>query len=319
MGRKIAMNTEHITQNTQKGQIFIIVLLTLLVISVIVLAVSSRSITDISISRTSEESARAFSAAEAGVEEAVEKIRSETVVLDADIGPITLTNKAAVTYKVSKQGASLQAFLSPTQLTPDIETFQVYLADYLADPNLLQDNFKGSLCLLWGDPGASETPAIEATVVYKNMSNKIVNQRFAIDGQSPARAGFQLKEEPSCASEKTSLALNNNLGIDRTFAHAHRLHLNPGSLPDIENCGGGTKCVQLLRLRLLFNNTTPQYIGVVSDNAGNALPPQGYKIESTGSVPEGGTKRKVQVFRSFPSLPTVFDFVLFNGLGPLSK
>ena len=305
-------------KDTQKGQVFIIIILLFMVISIIVLAVSSRSITDIKISQTSEESARAFSAAEAGIEEAVEKIRANP----ADPGSgrtITsdeLPSNAEATYTIAVQAGSTKAFLSPTQLISDVQTFQAYLADYLADPNLLTGNYSGQhICILWGDLGG-DVAAIEATVIYKDTSvpPKIVSKRFAFDPST--RAGMPAPQASNCATNVA--AADNNLGVDRTFAFAHKLSLVPPEIPGAAFCAPGVKCLQLFRIRLLFNPSAPQYVGVLPQGS-ETLPPQGYKIESTGSVPEGGTKRKVQVFQSFPSLPTIFDFAIFNATGPLNK
>jgi len=55
----------------QKGQAVLIVLLSLSVVLIVVMFVVSRSITDISLSTKEENSLRAFSAAEAGIERAL--------------------------------------------------------------------------------------------------------------------------------------------------------------------------------------------------------------------------------------------------------
>ena len=53
----------------EKGQALILVLLSLAVVLTVVLSVFSRSITDVSISSKENDAMRAFSAAEAGVEQ----------------------------------------------------------------------------------------------------------------------------------------------------------------------------------------------------------------------------------------------------------
>ena len=55
----------------QKGQAVLVVLLSLSVVLIVVMFVVSRSVTDISLSTKEEDSLRAFSAAEAGVERAL--------------------------------------------------------------------------------------------------------------------------------------------------------------------------------------------------------------------------------------------------------
>ncbi|MBI2036291.1 hypothetical protein HYT17_01565 [Candidatus Microgenomates bacterium] len=285
----------------EKGQALIVVILTLLVVSVVVLAAASRSITDVKLSQTSEESARAFSAAEAGVEEAAEKIRAGTIIIGAD-NNVTLPNNANTSYVVSKQGSSNLAFLSSTPLAGDTDDFQTYLAN--------KDDFSGSytgaICLLWGNSGTpsdSQTPAVSAVILYKNPSS-VTRRQFVIDSAASARNNFTpANNDASCL--KQVLALENNLTIDRTFAFAHKM--------DIPVVDGYSPV--LLRIRLLFNKDTAHYVGIKP--VSGALPSQGYKISSIGS--SGQTARKVDVFQSYPSLPAVFDFALFNDSGTLSK
>src|SRR3990167_10953264 len=61
----------------QTGQILIIFLLILVVGLALVLSVASRSITDIRITTTSDESSRAYFAAEAGIEEALKQLQTD--------------------------------------------------------------------------------------------------------------------------------------------------------------------------------------------------------------------------------------------------
>ena len=181
----------------ERGQTLIIFILLLVVLSLIVLAVSARSITNVKISETSEESARAFSSAEAGIEEAVEQIRINPVgVVQQVEQPIFPDNRMAGTYKVNKQAGSDKTFLSSVPFTSDLQTLQVLLADN-NDPELTSGNYRGnSICLLWGDERASERPAIEATVIYlagdrgggdddedhdRRGETHIAGARFAVD------------------------------------------------------------------------------------------------------------------------------------------
>lgn len=286
----------------QRGQVLIVVIMTLLVVSVVVLAAASRSITDVKISQTSEESARAFSAAEAGVEEAAEKIRAGTITIGATNNN-SLSNNANTSYVVSQQGSSDKAFLSSTPLAGDTDDFQVYLAN---KDNLATGNYAGQfICLVWGNQGTpssdNQTPAVAAVILYKSGTT-FTRRQFVIDPKG--RNGFPTPiSDASCANQEVS-AVDNNLNIDRTFAFAHKLDIPVAGYSPV-----------LLRIRLLFNSGTAHYVGVKPLSA--TFPPQGYKISSTGS--SGQTTRKVDVFQSYSSLPAIFDFVLFNGSGSLSK
>jgi Tfp pilus assembly protein PilX len=59
------------TRNRESGQALVLVLLSLSVVLTLVLFILARSITDVTVSSRQEESVRAFSAAEAGIERAL--------------------------------------------------------------------------------------------------------------------------------------------------------------------------------------------------------------------------------------------------------
>ena len=319
--RKSMENGTWKMNDPQKGQILIVVILVLLVISLIVLASASRSITDIRISQTSEESARAFSAAEAGVEEAVERINTGAIPILTP-APIALPdNPNAGSYTVvAVGGVPRQAVISTSALVADVATFQVYLADR---NNLNVGNYGDNLiCLMWGNPGASAIPAIEASIVYQaNVAPFTRVARFAIDpDDSGRRATNNFVDNLPAACPPTFIpATDNNLGVDWTFQYAHQLGPFDFILPGLANtCGtGSSRCVQLLRLRLLYNGDEAQYVGAVPFSASGTFPLQGYTITSTGTA--GQSSRRVSVFRSFASLPSLFEFALYNHSGALVK
>jgi len=276
-------------KKSMQGQVVIVVILIMLVISLIMLAVASRSVTDLTISRTSDDSARAFSAAEAGIESAVAEITKRTS--DNTLGSVglpTATNEqlpsSGATYSYTAEEVSgAKAYLSPTQLTADIQSFQVYLAN---KSDLSPVYTAGSICLLWGNEQAADNPTIEASAIYKNGTTwSVVRKQYNGD-------------DGTCASRKTVLKADNNLGVDRKFKFAHLFDY------------GGSNAI-LLRLRLINSPATSHYVGVYPQSG--SLPVQGYKISSTGK--SGTSTRKVEVFQAYPALAGIFDFALYNGSG----
>lgn len=320
------MLRERIKTSGERGQALIVVIFILLVVALIILAVSARSITDVRISETSEDSARAFSAAEAGVEEAVQKISAfEGGGPVPAGGTISLPNNPnAGTYTIAEQTGG-KAFLSPDALTADLQTFQVYLANW---NDLTTGNYRGNfICLMWGNVGASgPAPAIEASVIYRDTSVPPVTRvaRFPIDPDSARRASNNFIAPSDdlvggVCPDNTSAA-DSSLGISRLFAYTHKLNIRDIDLPGIGSCDVAQPrhCVQLLRLRFLYN-TTAQYVGVRRHGGPpNDLPLQGHLIESAGLA--GQAARRVRVYRSFRALPAIFDFALYNGsTNPLTK
>ncbi|MBU1016629.1 MAG: hypothetical protein ABIJ36_02055 [Patescibacteria group bacterium] len=82
-------------------------------------------------------------------------------------------------------------------------------------------------------------------------------------------------------------------------------------------CGSGTfsfsSDYKIARIRPLYSDTK------VIAKFSNASPSQGYLIDSTGTA--GTAQRKVQVIRSRPQLPAIFDYSIFSAseTEPLSK
>src|SRR3990167_1792944 len=96
---------------SQSGQILIIFLLILVIGLAIILSIASRAITDLRVSTTSEESSRAYFAAEAGVEEALKRISTEGVAVTG--GSIDL-GQSEVNYSVDTVSLGVdQAFVFP--------------------------------------------------------------------------------------------------------------------------------------------------------------------------------------------------------------
>ena len=161
----------------QRGQALLIVVLVMAVALTIGLAVVSRSITDIKISRQEEESARVFSVAEAGIEEAL-KLGSGT---SGTIGE----GEALIGYTVSEtgQGGGTE-FVFPAINAGDTQT--VWLVEHDNDGNLTETGrYTGNtIDLYWGNEGQAAdqatTPALEATVIYKDGSNYKIKEELMI-------------------------------------------------------------------------------------------------------------------------------------------
>lgn len=92
----------------QSGQALVIVLLSLAVVLTIVLFILARSTTDIAVSSKSEEATRAFSAAEAGVENAL--------VIGVGGSNLNLGNNASYTSTVTGFAENSPDFIYPVPM-----------------------------------------------------------------------------------------------------------------------------------------------------------------------------------------------------------
>lgn len=264
------------------GQALLIILLIMAVALTIGLSVISRSITDIKISQQTEEAARAFSAAEAGIEEAL-------VAGTGGFGTFEETG-AKYTTAVAGFGEGTE-FVFPQEIQVD-EPQTLWLVEHNEDGSINETSYytTGSLDVCWGG-----TAALEVSIYYKDgTSYKVARGAYDPDATRRATNNFSSPDPGSCAelTNKKILNFSGDFGI------------NPA-----------TKTLLFLRLRVLYANAQ---VGAVTPGSGigQVLPAQGTRIESTGTA--GAATRKVEVVRYYPAPPEIFDFAIYSG-GALSK
>jgi len=268
-------------RKTESGQALVIVLLVMAVGLTMGLSVISRSVTDIKISQQEAESARAFSAAEAGIEQA---LLAKGAVSD-DIGGIRY-NVVPTTL-----GAET-AFVFPTAIEAG-DTQTVWLVEHDSNGNLTETEryTEATIDLYWGDEGqAAETttPALEATLIYKEV-NAFKIKRGAYDPNGGRRESNSFD-----SADVGSYSVGG-----KTFLFRKTGFTLPTS-PLIPYA---------LRLKLLYNDNQSQILGV----KGTAnLPSQGKCYESTATVTQTGVSRKVRQCQFYKTPPAIFDYALFS-------
>lgn len=268
-----------------KGQALLIVLLITLVGLTVGLSVVSRSLTNIKISTQTEESDRAFAAAEAGVEEALRL---------GSAPPAGTVGDASYTVQLNQVGGGIAPFLFPTKITKD-EVASIWLVNHRDDGSLEETPLypaNGTISVCWGENTTLDdsTPAIKADIIYKVGSDYKIG-RGVYDPKRDRENSFEdvtNKSGGNCAAEGKTQAFRKDIKFS-----------------DLGIPGGAI--LELLRLRVFYNETTV----AVAPLGGASLPLQGKMVESTGTL--GGISRKIKVFESYPSLPPIFDYVLFSG------
>ncbi|MEX0616784.1 MAG: hypothetical protein WD231_03185 [Candidatus Woykebacteria bacterium] len=308
----------------QSGQILIVFLLVLVVGLAIVLSVASRSITDIRTTTTSDESNRAYFAAEAGVEEALKKLEGDSsfsgTLPELDFSTLNQT-KAKISVKDISAGSN--AFSFPSEVSKD-EVVQISL---LVDFNNLGSGSPvpaagnpANIDIFWGHEGigrGANAPAMEVTVVYLE-GGAFKLRKFAFDpnnGRIGGGAGnnFCLNSTDAPDDVSTPPGTDTNVGkIDFEFVQTFDIRSGisdcNSALLDLEGIGNASVPV-LARIRFLYNLVAHP---IAVKGNGWDLPIQGSEIESTGTTNSGVT-RKLKVVRQFPALPAIFDYVLFSG------
>jgi len=272
------------------GQTLLIIVLIAAVILTVGLAIASYSITDIKISQQEEESARAFSAAEAGIEESL-KIGSAT---DVTVGNIT-AKVAEVIQGGGKDFNFGELKFASGELT------NVWLIGHTAQGELNpSESFpaNGKITLCWGEASQvsdNNPPAIEASLIFKDTV-----------GYKVIRAGFDSKGGRTIGFGTVDSSNGSNCG---NLAFAKNIDLASGTfvLP-----AGATP--YLLRLKLLYNsNSQPMAV-----SADNNLPNQGKCFDSSATIETSNITRKVRQCQFYDAPPALFDYVLFSN-GSLSK
>lgn len=299
----------------QQGQVALIVLLLLTVSLTIGLSLIARTVNELRVTSNAERSAQAYAVAEAGVEEAlVNNSLNEGDYKTLDLGD-GKSAKFTITKKEEK-GGDAATYVFPKTFDKD-EAAQLWLFDYqsfLSDTlatdtaskfllNPSTNTPSHNIRVYWGtqnEAGSQYLPAMEVSVISARIASGNLSQFSVV--KYPFKVGTQTNNFASGTSNATV--------INGTTYNYYA---------DVPLTSGGGVSPILLRLKLLYNQ---QKHGLAVDpNPGSTsfiLPAQGSVIDSTGE--SGNVVRKLRVYQSYPTLPGIFDFVLFNGSNnPLEK
>lgn len=155
--------------NFERGQMLLVVVLTMIVALTVGLSVVSRTITGLKISKQNEESQRAFQAAEAGIERAIQSGNSST--------NIPLDNNAKYTTSILSNLTSGADFLlnGGEAVTQDTGV-DLWLSDYPTYAN----QYGGTVTLFWNPDtktscspgnGAKTAAALEVSVISGSVTS----------------------------------------------------------------------------------------------------------------------------------------------------
>ncbi len=263
-----------------RGQVLLITVLVLSIAITIALSLIGRGITDVSMSRNVEESARAFSAAEAGIEEALKG----NMVTDAR------TYVPGVTYQSTSTiiGGSTGEYTLPATTKGAVAS--IWLVDHNEDNSINESSYYAEryLDVCWTPP-AAELPsaAVEVAVYYKSSTGAYMVSRGAYDPDIASRPVNNFSSvtevDGSCGAV--------------THVYRQSVPMPPvGSIP------------LLVRIRPFYNQTTVTVAPVGTDVV---LPKQGVEITSTGKT-DGGVTRKIVVKRQYPWPAAVFDYSVYS-------
>ncbi|MBI2327018.1 hypothetical protein HYU92_01755 [Candidatus Curtissbacteria bacterium] len=263
----------------RSGQVLILVLLVVVVALAVGLSVASRNITNLRTSTQTEQSQRAFTAAEGGVEDVLQRLA--TIANTTEV-------KTGGTYSETFPVGGLQATVSIKSQTAYSRTIEL---GEVGQINLDGATNTTNIQIEWaknGDSSETAQPAsIMLTLVRDAGGGNYAQTRYGVTGGT-----FAGRDES---------------GFDA-----------PGSAP-MTSCTSSeyAKCTQipweagakLLRIRPLWVKAT---VKVSCIGASCIFPVQLYDISSVATTDLGVT-RKVQVLRSaLAELPAFFDYALYS-------
>lgn len=297
---------------TQKGQAILILILVMTVALTIGLSIVQKSLVDVSTSSKVEQSSRAFSAAEAGIEKALLESTTSTH------GTPTFNDNSSKVESILDTGLlppipadnSIQPPLEPPALNilQKEGIAQVWLADYNSTDNPPPAYYnQPTLNIFWGN-SSTDKPALELTLVWwDDVGNLYKSKKWYLDPQ--ARSTLTGFTTVSCTGDADSN--NKPTGGLRTYQCKQQLVLTPNPAP-------ANWWPILLRARILYTASQPIAVQTTANGScdGCNIPPQSRVIVSTGVA--GETQRKVLYSQQSKVIPPFFDYAVFS-VGTVGK
>lgn len=296
-------------RNFESGQVVLILLLVMTVALAIGLSVVQRSLTDVSSSTKTEQSSRAFSAAEAGIEKAL--LEDRAIAGDPINVNLSENNSSA---KVTDSGllpSSGQALEFPAISKEEI--IHMWLSK---DDNSLSEYYKQTAVeIYWGDIGNSaDKPALELNILSQVSGNTYKNKKIFLDPENRKKPNNAVRIDAlkdgvsafDCPGTYTA-DITTSSGSGRKFLCKAVI-------------GGLESKLILMRGRMLYAEY-PHPIAVKSScnsaiTQDCSFPPQVKIIKSSGT--SGGTQRTIQLFQIKNVVPFYFDYAVFSS-GELKK
>ncbi|OGH14054.1 MAG: hypothetical protein A2687_02205 [Candidatus Levybacteria bacterium RIFCSPHIGHO2_01_FULL_38_26] len=267
----------------QKGQVFLIVLMAMVIVFTVGLSIASRSIVTVRTTREERDSQRALSAAETGIERS---LRTGTSIS----APVAFSGDPGTKYTTSVDDVDgTQILINGGNLIPKDEGADIWLVphDSNNDP-ILVSPWNGNLRIYWGSasdvcdpsPAVNTMAAIEVAIVYDSDPSPVTEHTLTRAVYDPCGPPVNRRGNNSFVAAQNGIF---------TFGGASFSHRTP-----LINISSGF----VIRVVPLYSSAN---MGVTSSNP---LPSQGTVVDSTGE--SYGTSRKIRVFRGFPSLPSQF-------------
>jgi len=289
----------------QKGQVLLILILVMTVGLTIGLSVIQQSLTGVSTTTKLEQSSRALSAAEAGIERALNSgpTGSPTTVNFSE------NSSGSTTIDSGKIPNPRQALEYPPLAKEDIAQF------WLADPNptLNLPEFydpappNDKLIAYWGDPTlTNDKAALELSIIYQDSGSNYVKKQYFFDPDGTRQTSNNFNN-PTTYGDSTD-GCNPTLP-SFTISGSPVSYYCKITIIGLNSLVGTGKLI-MVRARFLYILESQPLAIQPDQNSGSSLPPQATIYTSTGS--SGDTQRKVQLFKLDQVVPPYLDYAIFS-------
>lgn len=265
----------------ERGQVLLVVILAAVVALTVGLAAVSRSITNTKVTTEEENSQKALSAAEAGVEEL-----AGNASLLATGSNKQLSNNSKFDAKATALAVTNPFAINGGQLVSKDDGADIWLSNY---PDY-SGQWSGTLTIYWQkNADCTKEAALEIVVLSGASTNSPNLARYTVDGCASRRSGNSFSAPTSSTANRTISGV---------------IYDNSYTLPAAITSGFIARVVPLYNdTKMGVGYITCSVISVTCPVI-NPFPSQGSMITSTGAF--GNTKRTVQVVKGYPRVPIEF-------------
>lgn len=267
----------------QTGQVALIALLVLTIATTVGLSLIARTTTDVSVTRNIEESSRAFSAAEAGIEETLKSGVASSGTIDSALAVKYIT-------AIAPAGGSVGSPFVFHGKTPSENTETLWLVDHNADGTVNYTTRRYTspwIDVCWSSEPTN--PAIVVSVLYKTSGGSYQVAKAAYD--------------PDGRGNNFSTPTPGNGGCPASTAYRGRITF-ANFVPAI-NPAAPNDTLIALRIR-------PVYSGAqIAISPAQALPTQGNQIQSVGTA-GSDVNRKIIVYQQYRAPESIFDYAVYS-------
>lgn len=283
-----SLNSQFSTLNSQKGQVLLIVVLIMVVGITVGLSVASRSLTNLRNTTEEANSQRAFSAAEAGIEQAIHSGKVGTLIGGSAGGIQALDpanpNIAAIKQVTVTEIKGQQIILKGGSAVGQDDGTDLWISSYSNNPAQLVPNSNPiNVVVYWCErTDTTCTNAAMEIIVVSGSRAQPITKRYAFDPIDSRRGTNNFAPTVSVGSSEQIAGKN------------FRYKTSPIAFTD----------GMFVRIIPLYADAKTAVWSSVP------LPVQGRLIDSTGI--SGDTVRKVTYFQGLPEFPAEFFYILFQ-------